>query len=555
MDVRQYMYSKGFRWKEARRPSGNNGIMNCPFCQDREKKFAINMETGAFKCNHENKCGVSGSFWEFQKMLGDTPRRLNDDRYVAPVKKPEYKPVKVQAKALSGQILDYLHGRGFKDEIIKQFKLGQNPEGNAVMYPFYRGGKVVNVKYRAIAEKKFWNSEGGEPVLFNRDAAAEGEVLYITEGQDDCIALAHYGIVGVSVPSGVGDQRWIEHEWDYLERFKTIVLMFDNDAAGYEAVQTVANRLGKWRCYQVMLPEKDVNECLIKGIPAEDVIDCILNPIEFGNKQVKSAASFTDEIIAFKENPEMLYGINVGIKGLEKIIRGWRPQEMSVWTGNPGSGKSTLLNMIIINLLGNGEKCMSASLEMPPKSYILWALMQYTGEMEPSRDQIKAAMNDIGHNWYILNYRGEIKEDLLMDAFEFAARKHGVKHFIIDSLMKITLKDADEYKGQKDFAKRLTDFAAEYDCHVHLVAHPRKGQKDTDKPDRVDISGSANVTNMAHNVFALYRFTEDQKATARAKSQPIPDAILTVKKNRAWGSEGTVNFDFVTNCKRFVECI
>lgn len=554
-DVRQYLYSKGFKWTEVRRHGGQNAVMNCPFCNppDTEKKFAVLIETGAFKCLHQNRCGVSGSFWELQKMLGDSPQRLNSERSVSPAKKHEYKPIKAHAEKLSDNVLNYLRGRGFKDEIIKQFKIGQKDD-NTVAYPFFKGGKVVNVKYRSIKEKKFWSEEGGEPVLFNRDAV-EGETLYITEGQDDCIALAHYGIGGTSVPNGTGDERWIEHEWDFLQQFKTIILLFDNDGAGYEAVQSVVNRLGKWRCYHVILPEKDINECLTKGVTIEALTEAMMNPVEFNDKRVSSAMSMAEDLVEYSKDDRKLYGIPTASKGLNKIIKGWRPKEVTVWTGNSGSGKSTQLNLEIINLLKRKEKALSASLEMPPMSYLRWAIMQHTGQMEQSESLIRGTLEEIGHNWYIFNHRGVVVEDVLMDAFEFAARKYGVRHFVIDSLMKVQLKGREELKAEKDFAARLTDFADEFDCHVHLVAHPRKGYKDTDRPDKVDVAGSGNITNQAHNVITMYRYTEEQKKAAYSRGGSVPDNVLTVKKNREWGMEGSVDFVFQPDCKRLVEVI
>jgi twinkle protein len=553
MDVRQYLYSKGFKWKEVRRTGGQNAIMNCPFCGDTEQKFAVLIETGAFKCMHLNRCGVSGSFWELQKMLGDAPQRLNSERTVQVARKVSYKKINAHADPLSAKVLEYLHGRGFKDEIIKQFKIGQK-DNDTVAYPFFKSGKVVNVKYRSIKEKKFWSEESGEPVLFNRDSV-EGETLYITEGQDDCIALAHYGIIGTSVPNGTGDERWVEHEWDFLQQFKTIILLFDNDAAGYEAVQSIVNRLGKWRCYHIILPEKDINGCLAKGVTQEALTEAMMNPVEFNDKRVTSAISMVDELIEYSKDERKLYGIPTASKGLNKLIKGWRPKELTVWTGNSGSGKSTQLNLEIISLLKRKEKALTASLEMPPLSYLRWAVMQYVGQMEQSESIIRATLEEIGYNWYTFNHRGAVVEDVLMDAFEFAARKYGVRHFVIDSLMKVQLKGREELKAEKDFCARLTDFADEFDCHVHLVAHPRKGFKDTDRPDKVDVAGSANITNQAHNVLTMYRYTEEQKKAAYAKGGSVPDSVLTVKKNREWGLEGSVDFMFQADCKRLVEVI
>jgi len=551
MDLREYLNNKGLNWREVRRPSGINAIMNCPKCDDTEKKFAINLETGAFKCLHENKCGISGSFYDFQKLFGDIPRPLHND-HVSHVAQQKYdKPTSKPRKLTAGT--KYLHERGFKDEIIKKFHLGETADGKAIMYPFYKDGVVVNIKYRSITEKKFWNEKNGEPVLFNRDNCKDGDTLYIVEGQDDCIALAHYGIECVSIPSGTGDNRWIEHEWNYLQSFKTIIMIFDNDKAGDESVKQIVLRLGKWRCYRVILPEKDANDCLKKGISIETITQCILNPVDFKHDHVKNARDYYQDVKDDIDNPIRQYGIKTGIAGLDKIIRGWRMKELSIWTGNNGSGKTTLLNVIIIELLKQQEKCLSASLEMPPKTYIRWAIRQFCGKEIIDEKDLKHTLDSIGQYWYLFDIVGTVSSEILIDAFEFSARKYGIKHFFIDSLMRITFKERDELKAQKEFCEKLFDFHTEYNCHVHLVAHPRKGYKDTDQPDKVDVGGSGHITNSAHNVFSFYRYNEEQKEKATAKGFDLPDNILSVKKNREWGTEGDVKFTFMETSKNFLE--
>lgn len=547
MDIRNYLSGKGFTWKEKRGTNGIEAEMNCPVCKDTEKKFSINLDTGLFNCWHKNKCGVSGSFWEFQKMMGDTPKRLDSMISIAPAKPITYKPVTVRGKRISTTVENYLHSRGFKDEIIKEFRLGQNDEGTAVMYPFFKEGKVVNVKYRAIAEKKFWNEKDGEPCLFNRDMCAGGETLYITEGQDDCIALKHYGIDAVSVPGGTGDMRWIEHEWDYLNGFKYIYLLMDNDQAGQNAVDEIVKRLGKWRCYQVMLPEKDANECLKKNVPIDVLGKCLTTPIEYHHEHVKPALFFVDQIIQHMKTDKNLYGVSTGFAGIDKILKGWRQGEFSVWTGNSGSGKSTFINQIVLNLIDRQERCLTASLEMAAKNYLRWAVIQHLQKEEITEDDIKIALKTIGSKWYIFNISGEAGEDIILDAFEFAARKYGIKHFFIDSLMRVNIKDRDEYRGQKEFCTRLVNFAQEYNCHVHLVAHPRKGASDHETPDKVDVAGTAHITNMAHNVFILYRIQEEKKKDDSA------DNIFYIKKNREFGFEGKIMLNFKSEHKLFLE--
>jgi twinkle protein len=549
MDIRQYLHGKSFQWNEIKRPSGINAVMNCPFCKDTEKKFAINLDSGAFKCLHENKCGVTGSFWDFQKRLGDKPQYKDNSRLILPANKPEYKPIQVKAKGMSNEAVHYLNSRGFKNEIIKLFRLGVTDGNDAIMYPFFKNGVVVNVKYRSMKEKKFWNEAGGEPVLFNRDVCADSEILNITEGQDDCIALKHYDIDAVSVPGGTGDMRWIEHEWEYLESFKQINLIFDNDQAGQDAVDAIVKRLGNWRCYQILLPEKDVNECLMKGIPAETIYHCMTEPRGYEHSHVRNATAFADAIVEHSLDDKRLYGIKTGFSNLDNILKGWRKKELTVWTGSPGSGKSTFLNQVVLNLLDKGEKVITASMEMSPKNYLRWAVMQHCKKEFPTEEDIRMSIKNFGKNWYVLNVSGEIGEDLLIDAFTFSVRKYDIRHFFVDSLMRVCLNDRDEYKAQREFCNRLVNFAHEYDCHVHLVAHPRKGASDSDMTDRVDISGTAHITNVAHNVLVMYRLSESQR-----KSNEGIENKLTVKKNREFGLMDDIAMTFNQASKCFSEC-
>jgi twinkle protein len=192
---------------------------------------------------------------------------------------------------------------------------------------------------------------------------------------------------------------------------------------------------------------------------------------------------------------------------------------------------------------------------MPPKNYIRWAIRQYTGTEFINEKDVNDTLNAIGPYWYIFDIVGAVMSESLLDAFEFAARKYGIKHFFIDSLMRVSFKERDEIKAHKEFCEKLVNFYSEYDCHVHLVAHPRKGYKDTDQPDKVDVGGTGQITNLAHNVLSFYRYTEEQKEKAQYKGYTLPDNILSIKKNREWGTEGNIKFAFSASSKKFTEIV
>ena len=550
IDVAEYLNKKHYNYKIVTRRSGMNYVMNCPFCDDTENKFAINAKTGAYKCLHENKCGAKGSWWDFQRKLGDKPEHLNHPTFTA-VNKPSYVRPKPKAHKLGDQLTNWLIKRNITEDAIKHFKLGEhNP--TTVMYPYFKDGELVNVKYRDITNKKFWNSKNSEPVLFNRDNI-QGDVLNICEGEMDTLAMYIYGIESVSVSNGTGDMRWLENEYEWLQRFSRINIIMDMDLAGEKAVAEIVNRLGKYRCYRVNLPYKDPNECLVKGVSAEDIQACIDNAQEFEIDILKRVDTFIDGIKKFIHNPELLKGIGTPFRGLDRMLQGFRQEELTVLSGNNGSGKSTLLNQIMLTLARKGQRSCMTSLEMPAERYLYWAVQQESFNGEVNDANIDMVLGKLRDHVFIVDTAEEITPEKLFDTWEFAARKYGVKFFFLDSLMRIDFNGQEEYDAQKEFVSKLLSFSKKYKSHIFLVAHPRKGESDAKTPGKVDIAGTANITNLAHNVLMLWRTTEEARKKAEEKGKNIADALLYLKKNRTHGTEGMILLEFDIKTRTYTE--
>ena len=81
--------------------------------------------------------------------------------------------------------------------------------------------------------------------------------------------------------------------------------------------------------------------------------------------------------------------------------------------------------------------------------------------------------------------------------------------------------------AQKAAMRKIVAFCHETTSHVHLVAHPRKGQTEDKAPGKLDVAGSGHITNGADNVFVVWSARkevghEDEK----------PDASLELVKDR-----------------------
>lgn len=154
---------------------------------------------------------------------------------------------------LTKDIVAYMGKRKISLATLEAFQIGADAHGN-ILFPFYCDGKLVFVKYRAPRkpqgkERKEWQESSTRPILFGMDLCSFSQPLIITEGQIDALSLYEAGVRNVvSVPSGCSNLEWIDHCWNWLERFQTIILFGDNDDPGRKMVLDVVLRLDESRC-------------------------------------------------------------------------------------------------------------------------------------------------------------------------------------------------------------------------------------------------------------------------------------------------------------------
>lgn len=233
---------------------------NCPFCGDGERKGSMNLVTGLWKCYHANRCGRQGNFHQFLQGLGkEPPDKRGEQAYTAPTAAP---PKFGQA------VVEHFQACGITEETLRKFDIGE--KNGCIAFPHYRDRKLVNIKYRGLADKSFSQEKGAKPLLYNFDRVnPESRELYLVEGEKDVMALTQAGVYNVvSVPNGATSLTWIDLDFENLERFDRIYLCLDADTAGDEGSTKIAERLGSWRCYRVRPPEpyNDWTDMLAAGV-------------------------------------------------------------------------------------------------------------------------------------------------------------------------------------------------------------------------------------------------------------------------------------------------
>ena len=273
------------------------------------------------------------------------------------------------------------------------------------------------------------------------------------------------------------------------------------------------------------------------------------------HEKVRSAGVFVDDVIAYFW-PE---GGPVGsrlpwAKTHENII--FRPGEVTLWGGINGHGKSLVLGQMSLGFLTQGHKVCIASFEMRPSVTLARICRQAMGCAKPEPDDIRDfhAATDAG--LYIYDQLGSVKPDQVLAVARFCADKLGVKHYIIDSLMKCGVPEdgPNAFNAQKEFIDRVCSIAKDTGLHIHLVAHSRKQQNELSPPGKMDIKGSGSITDQVDNVITVWRNKAKEKEIAEGgAASNDPDCLLLCDKQRNGEWEGRIGLWFIPGASQFVE--
>ena len=248
-----------------------------------------------------------------------------------------------------------------------------------------------------------------------------------------------------------------------------------------------------------------------------------------------------------------LLSIPTGYHELDKKIIGLFAGELTVLSGLNASGKTSWLNCLALNVIQQGFKVAIWSGEMQDWRFQGWLNQMAAGKnyvrkkegfenfyYTPSKvcekidswvdNKLFLYNNSYGNNWQQLF--NDIKE---------LVESEGVQLIVLDNLAALSISsyDSGTYANQTKFILDVKDYAKQKNIHVILVAHPRK---QNDFLRKESISGTADLTNIADNVFLIHRVGQDFQKRAgeflgEAKVQEYLgfSNVLEVAKNRQMG--------------------
>lgn len=229
----------------------------------------------------------------------------------------------------------------------------------------------------------------------------------------------------------------------------------------------------------------------------------------------------------------------------------FRPGEVSVWFGFNGHGKSLLLGQVLLSFVAQGTRSCVASFEMRPRKTLARMARQFADDSEPNPTDVREFVRWAQGLLWLYDQTGTVEPTKLYAVIRYAAEVLKVEHFVVDNLTKCVLSD-DDYAGQKGIVDKLTALAQALNIHIHLVHHARKASDESRPPRKMDALGASAITNLADNVFIVWRNKGKYEKTEVDMNQP--DAVLICDKQRhGTGWEGLLNLQFHQRSMQYVE--
>lgn len=430
---------------------------------------------------------------------------------------------------------EYVPLRGITKETLRLYDVKTKiaPDGKPVSIGFpYPNGSY---KVRLLDKKEFY-SQGdiSKAGLFGRDKFAAGSHKYviITEGEIDALSMHQVCKVPcVSVQSATNAVRDCGDCLDYLASFERIFLAFDNDAAGREAIRSVASLFDYNRTFVVKFTNrKDANEYL-QANEAEELLNIWSNSKKYLPDVITSANSEFKRIL-FEEPAR---GISYPWPILNDMTYGIRRGESVLITAPEGIGKTELMHAIEHHTLKGTQENVGAIYLEEPRRRHLQALAglelgkpAHLPDANCSNDQVYAALETLlatDERLFIYSHFGSDDPAVLLDTIRFLAVARNVCYFFLDhiSIVVSGLAGDDERRALDYLSTRLEMMVKELNIALIMVSHVN---------DNGQTRGSRYIGKIADIRIDAQRDVLAVDPLVRNTTQ------LTVSKNRFSGKTG-----------------
>ena len=416
-----------------------------------------------------------------------------------------------------------------------------------------KGGQVVAHKLRYPNKDFKWLNKSDQ--LFGQHLFNKGKWVVVTEGEIDALTVSQLFSnkwQAVSITKGAqGAKKQLAENLEWLEQFDHVILMFDEDTAGRQAVKECVELFSPGKVKIAHLPLKDANECLVNG-KGDAVVQAVWNAQVYRPDGIINAKDTWETFIT----EDTTHAADYPWEHINKFLGGIRKRELVTVTAGTGIGKSLFCREIAFDLIKQGETIGYVALEENIKrtlqgfASIHLGSPLHLGLKEFSNEQLREAWEVFaGHNkLYLYDHFGSMDSTTLFNRLRYLCHGCGCSYIFLDHLTIVTsgINVDDERKALDQIMTRLRSLVEETGVGLILVSHLRrlhsgdKGHEEGQSTSLSHLRGSQSIAQLSDVVIGLER---DQQSNKKDTTQ------VRVLKNRhsgVTGLGGALQYDLST---------
>lgn len=253
-------------------------LVLCPFHDDKQASFSVNIETGLFNCF---ACGAKGDVFSFYMKKHRCSFSKAKAMILGNTKIPvltETESDLAHSQLLQSETIQKLLfiKRGWTLDTIKRFKLGWKDD--RVFIPIYKDGELKNIrKYDVMhtTNHKFVGVAGHNSVEIWPEESLKHDFVVVMAGEPDTILANQLGIPAVTFTSGEGS---FKEALLVVFKDKIVYICYDPDKAGIRGMGKLAERMCLYakETKTILLPPKS-------GDFTDIYVRCAIEKSDFGN--------------------------------------------------------------------------------------------------------------------------------------------------------------------------------------------------------------------------------------------------------------------------------
>lgn len=384
-----------------------------------------------------------------------------------------------------------LKKRGINEKTCRKFgyMVGTSHGQPVQIAPYFdTNGNLCGQKLRTPNKDFSWTGEPKQGVLFGQQLWRDkGKMVVITEGEIDAMSISQlqdnkWPVVSLRNGAG-GAKKDVARSIEWLEGFESVVLAFDMDEPGRQAMGEVAPLLTPGKCKVWNIPLKDANEMLVAG-RGKEALDAIWGAKVYRPDGIVEGTATWDMLVDDDSGASIPYPW----PDLQAKLLGLRLHEIVTLCAGSGVGKSQVCRELAVWAIDKEQKVGYIALEESVKrsirglvSIVVNAplhLPHIRGKFTKGEDALllKAAWDRLAKNVFFYDHWGSLDGENLFQRIRYLVHACGCQWIVLDhlSIMVSGDEEGDERRNIDNLMTKLRSLVEELPMGLILVSHLKR---------------------------------------------------------------------------------